>query len=161
MYQKYRDVAEFRMIYIREAHASNGQRPNHISREKDISEHESFEQRCKTAEMLINDEELTIPCLIDSMDNKTDAAYSAKPDRAFLVDTDGKLVVAGARGPRGFSPALNDIEKWLSEFKKSSESKDGGSSKKKAEGSSKKSDEGSSKKSDEGSSKKSDEGSSK
>lgn len=134
MFQEYRDVADFRMVYIREAHAKDSRRPSRPAREKDISEHENFEQRCTTAKMLLDDEQLTIPCLIDSMDNKTDKAYSAKPDRAFLVGTDGKLVVAGARGPRGFKPALEDIKGWLEEQRdKPSEdkSKASGSAKKK------------------------------
>lgn len=118
MFQKYRDIAEFRIVYIREAHAVDSNRPSPPARDKNIFEHEDFDDRCKTAEMLIADNELTIPCLIDSMDNKVDAAYSAKPDRAFLVDGNGKLAVAGARGPRGFAPALDDIEKWLSKFRK-------------------------------------------
>ena len=121
MFQEFRDIADFRIVYIREAHAVDSNRPSPPARDKNIFEHEDFGQRCKTAEMLIQDNELTIPCLIDSMDNKTDKAYSAKPDRAFLVDGKGKLAVAGARGPRGFGPALNDIEQWLSKFREKKE----------------------------------------
>ena len=118
MYQEFQDVAEFRIVYIREAHAVDSNRPSPPARDKNIFEHEDFHQRCQTAEMLIQDNEMTIPCLIDSMDNKTDKAYSAKPDRAFLVDGKGKLAIAGARGPTGFGPALDDIEQWLSNFRK-------------------------------------------
>ena len=125
MYQEFGDVAEFRMIYIREAHAIDSRRPSRSAREKQISEHQDFGDRCKTAAMLIQDKELTLPCLIDTMDNETDKAYSAKPDRAFLVDTNGKLAVAGARGPRGFGPALDDIENWLKQYKKSKQKKTG------------------------------------
>lgn len=121
MFQDYQDVAEFRIVYIREAHAVDSNRPSRPAREMNILEHGNFAERCKTAEMLIKDNELSIPCLIDSMDNQTDAAYSAKPDRAFLVDTSGKLAVAGARGPNGFAPALEDIEDWLIDFRKRKE----------------------------------------
>ena len=119
MYKEYRDVAEFRMVYIREAHALDSNRPSRPARENKINQPDNFKDRCTTAQMLMDDESLTIPCLIDSMDNKTDKAYSAKPDRAFLVGTDGKLAVAGARGPRGFGPALDDIEQWLEKLRKS------------------------------------------
>lgn len=117
MFQEFRDVAEFRIVYIREAHAVGSNRPSPPARDKNITEHQDFGERCKTAELLIQDNDLTIPCLIDSMDNKTDKAYTAKPDRAFLVDGNGRIAVAGARGPRGFVPALEDIEEWLSNFR--------------------------------------------
>ena len=109
MFNQYKDVAEFRLIYIREAHAADGDRPNRISRDLEINEHTNFEERCETAEKFINDKSLTMPMLIDNMDNSTDAAYMAKPDRVFLVRTDGRLAIAGDRGPRGFEPALEDL----------------------------------------------------
>ena len=118
MYQDYKDIVEFRLIYIREAHAVDSNRPSHIAKARGINEHTTYKERCSTASSLLKDNELTIPCLIDSMDNKTDADYSAKPDRVFLVDKDGTLAVAGGRGPRGFKPGCEDIEKWLVEYRK-------------------------------------------
>lgn len=116
MFQKYGEVVEFRLIYIREAHAADGDRPNQTSRELGINEPKSFEERCETAERLVKDELLTMPMLIDDMKNSTDAAYLAKPDRVFLVRTDGRLAVAGERGPGGFKPALEDCDEWLEAF---------------------------------------------
>jgi hypothetical protein len=120
MYQDYKDIAEFRMVYIREAHAADGDRPVGIAREKEINQQTTYEGRCTTAKMLFNDKSLTIPCLIDSMDNKTNTAYSAQPDRVFLVRKDGRLAVAADKGPRGFGPGVKDVEKWLVEFRKTS-----------------------------------------
>ncbi len=54
---------------------------------------------------------MTIPCLIDGMDNKVDTAYSAKPDRLCVVDIDGKVAYHSKRGPWGFKP--KDAEKAL------------------------------------------------
>ena len=42
MYQKYKDVAEFRMIYIREAHAVDGARPSGIARQLNIKDHTDY-----------------------------------------------------------------------------------------------------------------------
>ncbi len=135
MYQDYKDVAEFRMIYIKEAHAADGRRPVGYAKELGITEHDNYKERCTTAEMLFKNKELTIPCLVDSMDDKTNKDYSAYPDRIFLVRKDGKLAVAAARGPWGFSPALKETQAWLAEFKESGkepelkDSKDDSSSK--------------------------------
>ena len=116
MYKKYKDVAEFRLIYIREAHALDSNRPNQISRKYGIKEHKDYGERCETAERLISDGVLSMPMLIDDMKNSTDKAYSAKPDRVFLVRSDGRLAVAADRGPRGFSPALKECELWLEQL---------------------------------------------
>lgn len=117
MYDEYKDVAEFRMIYIREAHAADGTWPVGYAKEKGITEHKDYGQRCETAERLLNDENLTIPCIIDGMDNAVNEAYSAWPDRVFLVRTDGRLAVAADRGPWGFKPGVDAAKAWLAEYK--------------------------------------------
>lgn len=124
MYNDYKDVAEFRLIYIREAHAIDGASPMRGRNALDIKEHKTFEERCQTAQQFIDDKSLTLPMLIDNMDNSTDAAYSAKPDRIFLVRADGRLGVAAGRGPWGFKPGLTECESWLKEFKKSGKEKE-------------------------------------
>ncbi len=118
MYNEYKDVADFRMIYIREAHAADGPRPMGVGKTLGIKEHKDYSDRCQTAEMLINDRSLTMPMLIDDMDNTTNLAYQAHPDRVFLVRTDGRLAVAAERGPWGFAPGLDATQQWLSELKK-------------------------------------------
>ncbi len=119
MYQDYKDIAEFRMVYITEAHAIDSNWPMGVAEEKNIKQHTNFGERCATAEMLISDEELTIPTLIDGMDNAVNQAYNAHPDRVFLIRSDGRLAVAAERGPRGFSPGLEAAEAWLAELKES------------------------------------------
>ncbi len=121
MYQKYKDVAEFRMVYIREAHAIDSNRPTRMAQQKGIKNHTNYDERCTTAQMLQEDGRLTMPMLIDRMDNSTNEDYSAHPDRVFLVRTDGRLAVAAGRGPRGFGPGLDDVADWLADFKESGE----------------------------------------
>ncbi len=107
------------MVYINEAHAADGRNPVAYAKEKGITEHDDYRERCTTAQMLVDDKTLTIPCLIDGMDNKINQAYSAWPDRIFLVRTDGKLAVAADRGPWGFKPGLEASRQWLKLFSES------------------------------------------
>jgi len=116
MFKRYQDIAEFRMVYIKEAHAADGVWPMPLAKEKGINEHKDYAARCSTAEMLIKDQLLTIPCLIDNMEDQVNKAYAAWPDRIFIVRTDGRLAVAGDMGPRGFVPAMKAAEEWLEEF---------------------------------------------
>lgn len=69
------------------------------------------------ADKLFKDKALTIPCVIDGMDNLVNEASRAHPDRIFLVRTDGRLAVAGARGPWGFEPALQETRRWMTQLR--------------------------------------------
>ncbi len=124
MYQEFKDIVEFRMIYIREAHAADSNWPTRVAQQKGINEHTDYDDRCTTAEMLFEDESLTVPMLIDGMDNAVNEAYKAHPDRVFLVRKDGRLAVAAARGPRGFNPALRETRAWLEAFRDTGEEPD-------------------------------------
>ncbi len=118
MYEDYRDVVEFCLVYINEAHAADSDWPVGYAKDLSINEHKDYGQRCKVAKRLLNDKTLTIPIVIDGMDNKVNEAYKAHPTRVFLVRTDGKLAVAASRGPFGLVPAMEEAQKWLAAFKK-------------------------------------------
>lgn len=117
MYKEYKDVAEFYIVYISEAHASDDERPVEYATELGIKEHKNFGERCMVATRLRTDKTLTIPCLVDGMDNAVDKAYKALPDRVYVVRKDGKLAVASKRGPRGFRPAITKTRAWLASYK--------------------------------------------
>ena len=119
IFEAYKDIADFRLVYINEAHASDGSWPVGYAKELGITVHKDYGQRCSVASRLLNDKNMTIPTLIDGMDNKVNQAYKAHPDRIFLVRRDGRLAVAAARGPFGFEPALRKTKNWLAEYKKS------------------------------------------
>ena len=106
------------MVYINEAHAADSNWAAPYAKEKGINNHTNYSERCTTAQMLMDDKSLTIPCVIDGMDNTVNKAYSAWPDRVFLVRSDGRLAVAADRGPFGFGPAVNKVSDWLENFKK-------------------------------------------
>lgn len=117
MYEEFKDIAEFRMVYITEAHAGDGRRPVDYAKDLSIFEHKKLDDRCEAADRLFKDKALTIPCIIDGMENLVNQAYSAHPDRIFVVRSDGRLAVAGERGPRGFEPAMKDAQRWLKNFR--------------------------------------------
>lgn len=117
MYLDYKDVVEFYMVYISEAHALDDRFPVDYAKELGIKEHTKFGERCTVASRLRLDKALTIPCLVDDMDNAVAKSYSAWPDRVFLVGKDGVLAVAAKRGPWGFEPALDKVGTWLASYK--------------------------------------------
>ena len=48
--------------------------------------------------------DLSLPLLLDEMDNRASVAFAAWPERLVLVGADGRIVCPGAPGPWGFSP---------------------------------------------------------
>ena len=61
--------------------------------------------------------DLSIPTLIDDLDNSTDVKYYALPDRLYLIGRDGRIVYRGGPGPFGFIAAELEqaIERYLAE----------------------------------------------
>lgn len=47
---------------------------------------------------------MTIPLVVDEIDDRVGHAYSGMPDRLYLIDRDGKVAYKGGRGPFGFKP---------------------------------------------------------
>ena len=49
--------------------------------------------------------EITMPIVVDEMDDRVGHAYSGMPDRLYVIDRAGKVAYKGGRGPFGFKPA--------------------------------------------------------
>lgn len=113
MYDDYKDIAEFRLVYITEAHAADSGWPMDYAKEKGITEHKSFGERCSVATRLLDDKNLTIPTVVDDMQDTANKAYKAWPDRVFVVDKEGKIAVSAKKGPWGFKPGLDRVKKFL------------------------------------------------
>lgn len=89
------------LVYIREAHALDSPMPgNHGLVEDPIDDGE----RAEVAHTCVDELDLPMPALIDGVDDKVGKAYGGWPDRLYVIGSDGKVVYAGAQGPRGFDP---------------------------------------------------------
>ena len=62
----------------------------------------TYEEREEVAGACMLGLELSMPALVDGMDDEVNLAYGAHPDRLFIVGTDGKIAYAGGPGPGGF-----------------------------------------------------------
>jgi type I thyroxine 5'-deiodinase len=49
---------------------------------------------------------IEFPALVDTIDNKTEAAYTAWPDRLYLIDRSGQIALKSEAGPFGFKTDL-------------------------------------------------------
>jgi len=112
MYVQYGDKIEFFVVYIREAHPTDGRRsPSNDKAGIKLTQPKSFDERTKIASQMCSKLELSLPTLIDHLDDQVGRDYSAMPDRLYLVGKDGRVAFQGERGPRGFKPA--ELEKAI------------------------------------------------
>ena len=100
------------MVYIREAHPEDEwQLETNTSDGVVLAQPTTFSQRRTVADRCSVALRLTMPVVVDDMNNTVDNAYAAWPERLFVVDTDGLIAYAGTQGPFGFDP--KHVRKWL------------------------------------------------
>jgi hypothetical protein len=103
--KRYGDRVEFLAVYVREAHPTDGWRMTGNDRAgisflqpRKKDERESVAQKCcSTLQM-------SMPILVDEMDDRVGHTYSGMPDRLYLIDAQGKIAYKGGRGPFGYKP---------------------------------------------------------
>ena len=60
------------------------------------------EERFEVAKKCTATLEISMPVLVDEMDDRVGHAYSGMPDRLYVIDRDGKVAYKSGRGPFGF-----------------------------------------------------------
>ncbi|NNC89594.1 MAG: hypothetical protein HKN82_14155 [Akkermansiaceae bacterium] len=98
-YEKYKKDVDFYLVYLKEAHASDGPRPN---RQIEIEQHKTLDDRRAAASSCVAELDLSLPLLIDDMRDTVGNAFAGHPDRLFILSPDGTIAYRGDRGPRGF-----------------------------------------------------------
>lgn len=81
-----------------------------------------MDERRKVAAEFVKTLKLTIPVLVDAMDDAVGKAYAGWPDRLYVIDRAGKVALKGDMGPRGFLPAVKSapavLDRLLEENKR-------------------------------------------
>ena len=89
-----------------EAHASDAwQDPDNFKDHISIPTPVSFEERGEVADYCVRHLKIPFPALLDDFRNATETAYTAWPDRLYVIDTDGRIAYKSGAGPYGFKPA--------------------------------------------------------
>jgi len=68
------------------------------------------EERTSTAQACVRKLGIRIPALLDRIENGTERAYTAWPDRIFIIGKDGLIKFKSAPGPFGFSTKALESE---------------------------------------------------
>ncbi len=98
---------EFYLVYIQEAHSSDGWQMEINEKEKVVYEYpKHYEERVSVAETCSTNLGIEFPALVDTLDNKTEHDYTAWPDRLYLIDSNGRVAFKSEAGPFGFKTDL-------------------------------------------------------
>uniref|UniRef100_A0A3Q3VJD6 Iodothyronine deiodinase n=1 Tax=Mola mola TaxID=94237 RepID=A0A3Q3VJD6_MOLML len=93
------DVADFLVVYLAEAHSTDGWA---FKNNYNINQHQSLEDRLSAARILVQKNPLC-PVVVDEMSNASAIKYGALPERLYVLRA-GKVVYKGQMGPWGYSP---------------------------------------------------------
>lgn len=105
LYERYKQRANFYLIYVREAHPSDGWWMQSNQRAGiDLSQPKENSQRRTVAQTCQKHLELDIPFLVDTVDDHVGSVYSGMPNRLYLIDQQGRIAFKNGRGPFGFHP---------------------------------------------------------
>ncbi len=110
--REYSDRMQPYLVYVREAHPDDGWQMKSNKRDGVVYDTpKSLRERARIATDCVRELGLTMPCLLDGMDNAVQMRYRGFPARACLVGKDGRIVFISKAGPRGISP--KEIEQAL------------------------------------------------
>ncbi len=105
MFSRYADRVNFLAVYVREAHPTDGWRlPSNDALGIAVQQPKSDAERSSVAQHCGGLMEMSIPMVVDSLDDRVGHAFSAMPDRLYVIDPEGTIAYKSGRGPFGFQP---------------------------------------------------------
>jgi Iodothyronine deiodinase len=92
-------------VYVREAHPVDGAfSANNENAGIIFKQPRSYLDRTDIAKTCSSKLAITMPLVVDTIDDRVGHAYSGMPDRLYVIDRAGKVAYQGGRGPFGFLP---------------------------------------------------------
>jgi Iodothyronine deiodinase len=105
LYEQYGNQVEFLVVYITEAHPSDVWQTENNFRDRVVfASPRNEDERASVAGTCVRKLGIKIPALLDEFGNSTESAYTAWPDRLYLIDRNGKVAYKSKPGPFGFKP---------------------------------------------------------
>ena len=98
------------MVYILEAHPVDAWQDEDNQKDKiSVASPTTFAERCAVEGACATKLALRIPAVIDDLENSTEEAYTAWPDRLYVIDREGHVAYKSKPGPFGFKPAEVEV----------------------------------------------------
>jgi Ca2+-binding EF-hand superfamily protein/thiol-disulfide isomerase/thioredoxin len=105
IHHRYKDQATFVMVYVREAHPTDGWKMESNTRVGvAVKQPTTYGERVAACGQFCKMLSPGIKVVVDDITDPTGSAYSGMPARLYVIDTAGKVAYKSGRGPFGFKP---------------------------------------------------------
>lgn len=105
VYERYKTDAHFLMVYVREAHPTDGWKMDSNSRlGVAVKQPATIEDRVTVASQFCQQVKPVLPVVVDEINDPVGHTYSGMPARLYVIDSQGKVAYKSGRGPFGFLP---------------------------------------------------------
>lgn len=112
IYDDYKEHADFLTVYVREAHSTDEwQMKSNVKDDVCYAQPKTLEQRMAIANDFTKRFKYPLPFGVDDMSNAAELAYSAWPERLYIIDETGHIAYRGGMGPFNYKPA--EARDWL------------------------------------------------
>jgi hypothetical protein len=103
IYRRHRGNAAFLMVYVREAHPSDGWVTESKTRVGvKVARPTTLGERTKVCDRFCRLLKPSMPVVVDDVTDPAGTAYSGMPGRLYVIDPKGKVAYKSGRGPFGF-----------------------------------------------------------
>jgi hypothetical protein len=103
VYRRHKDAATFLMVYVREAHPTDGWKMAQNERlGVAVKQPTTFDERVQACGQFCKKLSPAMPVVVDDIDDRAGDAYSGMPARLYVIDRAGKVAYKSGRGPFGF-----------------------------------------------------------
>lgn len=105
IHSRYKDRATFVMVYVREAHPSDGWKMESNTRlGVSVEQPKTYDERVGVCEQFRKMVKPGMTLLVDDISDPAGTAYSGMPARLYVIDPEGRIAYKSGRGPFGFKP---------------------------------------------------------
>lgn len=106
LHEEMRDRVNFLLVYVREAHAADEWvMPDNAAKGLVLEQPRTIRERESAARECVGDHMLSMPTVVDGIDDAVCRTYGGWPDRLYVIGPDGRIAYQGGVGPFGFKPA--------------------------------------------------------
>ena len=112
IFNDYKEHADFLTIYVREAHPTDEwQMRANLKDDVCYAQPKNLAGRVTIANDFIQRFHYPVPFGIDDMSNAANDAYSAWPERLYVIEPNGRIGYRGGMGPFNYNP--KELRAWL------------------------------------------------
>jgi hypothetical protein len=107
LFERYRTRANFLMVYVREAHPTDGWAVE--GNRFKVAQPTTLEQRRKIAQDFVKEIGIRMPLAVDTIEGAAERLYDPFPNRLVVIDAAGRIAHIGARGPQSTLNSAREV----------------------------------------------------